>query len=374
LASVRAAAAAQYHREPVSPPTAIVVVAHQGADHLPRVLGSCRAHGGGAAVYVVDNASTDGSAELVARDFPEVRLLVQSRNLGFGGGCNAGIRDALDAGARQVMLLNQDAELTAGCVEMLASFLDAHAPAAAVQPAVMRDDGRVNSLGNPVHYLAFSMAGGNGRSEEQAERDASLPWLHDGRWRREAVAIPACSGAAVMLRAEALRDVGLFEERLFLYNEDLELCLRLRAAGWSLWLLGPARVVHHYAFHRNPDKFFYLERNRGWILLTHYRVRSLLVLAVPMLLAEATVLLLALRNGWLGEKLRAWGALGHHGALRGVRQRRRELARIRRRRDRDVLASCTDRLVADETSSLLTRVLANPASALCWRLLRPLLG
>jgi GT2 family glycosyltransferase len=352
---------------------AIVIVAYQGADHIRRALDSCRAHAADVGVIVVDNASTDGGRELVADDFPEVRLLPQGGNLGFAAGCNVGIRAAREAGARWVMLLNQDAALEENTVVALAAFLEGHPRAAAVQPAVLRADGLVNSLGNPVHYLGFSTAGGNGVPVAEAERDSSLPWLRDGRWRSSGVGIPAFTGAAVMLRVAALDEVGLFEEELFLYHEDLELGLRMRRAGWTLHLLGSVRVVHHYEFSRNLRKWYFLERNRHWVLLAHYRTRSLAVLAVPLVAVESAVWAMAFRQGWVAEKWRSYLYWLRPGRVDHLRRRRRELAALGGVSDRELLRSASGRLVATEVAGPLIDGVINPASALLWRMLQPLL-
>jgi GT2 family glycosyltransferase len=352
---------------------AIVIVAYQGVGHLPRALTSCRVHAPATAVIVVDNASTDGGRELVAAQFPEVRLLPEVRNLGFGGGCNVGIRAARAAGASWVLLLNQDAVVEEGTVPALAAFLESTPRAAAVQPALVRDDGLVNSLGNPFHYLGFSVAGGNGLTVEQAERDPTLPWLRDRRWRTTGVPIPAFTGAAVMLRMAALDDVGLFEEELFLYQEDLELGLRMRRAGWTLHLLGSVRAVHHYEFSRNLRKWYFLERNRHWMLLAHYSMRSLAVLAVPMVAVEGLVWVLALRQGWVREKWLSYLYWSRPGTVAHLQGRRRELASRGGISDRELLGPASGRLVATEMASSVIDRVVNPASALLWRFLRPLL-
>jgi GT2 family glycosyltransferase len=352
---------------------AIVIVAYQGVGHLPRALNSCRVHAPATPVIVVDNASTDGGGELVAAQFPEVRLLREVHNLGFGGGCNVGIRAARAAAASWVLLLNQDAVVEDGTVPALAAFLDATPRAAAVQPALVRADGLVNSLGNPFHYLGFSAAGGNGLSVDQAERDPTLPWLRDRRWRTTGVPIPAFTGAAVMLRMAALDDVGLFEEELFLYQEDLELGLRMRRAGWTLHLLGSVRAVHHYEFSRNPRKWYFLERNRHWLLLAHYSTRSLVVLAVPMVAVECAVWVLALRQGWGREKWLSYQYWSRRGTVSHLQQRRRELASRGGISDRELLRPASGRLVATEMANPVIERVVNPASALLWRLLRPLL-
>jgi GT2 family glycosyltransferase len=325
------------------------------------------------AVIVVDNASTDGGPELVAGEFPEALLLCQTSNLGFAGGCNVGIRAARRKGAEWVLLLNQDAAVEDGTVAALAAFLASNSRAAAVQPALFRDDGLVNSLGNPIHYLGFSVAGGNGLTVDEAERHPTLPWLRDPRWRTSGVVVPACTGAAVMLRMAALEEVGLLEEELFLYHEDLELGLRLRRAGWTLHLLGSVRARHHYEFSRNPRKWYYMERNRHWVVLAHYRGRSLALLAVPFAGVEAAVWLMALRQGWAREKLHSYAYWLLPGKVDYLRRRRRELAALRARSDREVLSVASGQFIATELVSPFIDRVANPMSALIWRILRPLL-
>ena len=349
----------------------IVIVAYQGVDHLPAALSSCALHAPDIPVVVVDNASSDGGPELIRSTFPTVQLLVQGRNLGFGGGCNQGIRHARAQGAEWVLLLNQDAELQAGAVDTLRAGLESNAQVAAVQPGVMRDDGRVNSLGNPVHWLGFSEAGGNGLSLDQAERDPNLPWLRDGRWRSEMVEVPACSGAALMLRMTALDDVGLFEDELFLYHEDLELSLRLRRAGWLCCLVGAARVRHYYAFSRNRRKWYFLERNRHWVLLAHLRGSTLAVLVPGLLAAETMVWWMAVRGGWAREKMHTYGYWFQGGRVRHLRQRRMALTALRRVDDHVLLSMASTRLSAADAGG--SSRLADGVSSALWRLLRPLI-
>jgi GT2 family glycosyltransferase len=348
----------------------ICVVTYNSARHIDTCLDSCRRHAPECGVYVVDNASTDGSADLVAQLFPEATLLRQSSNLGFAAGSNVAMRAALDAGCDAVMLLNPDARLVPGTMQRLMSILAGRPQAAAVQPVVLREDGLVNTMGNPVHYLGFSMAGGNGISVADAERE--LPWLRADALR-DAVEVPACTGAAVLLRATALSDVGLLEEELFLYHEDLELSLRLRRAGWSLLLCRSAEVVHDYAFSRNPMKWYFMERNRFWLLGAHYRAGTLALLAAPLLAAELAVWLEAARGGWTAEKLRSYRYWATPRNVAHLRRRRHELARIRRRPDRELLRTASTRLSSPDTSSGVAQRVFDGASALIWRIIYPLI-
>jgi hypothetical protein len=149
--------------------------------------------------------------------------------------------------------------------------------------------------GNEIHFLGFGYCG------SYRARRAEVP--------DDAREIAFASGASVLLRAAALREVGAFDETLFMYQEDQDLGIRLRLAGWRARVAPRSIVWHHYAFTRSPRKFFWLERNRYLVLAKNLTARSLLVLAPFLVIAELALLPVALAGGWLPEKVRAWKAL-----------------------------------------------------------------
>jgi GT2 family glycosyltransferase len=233
-------------------------------------------------------------------------------------------------------LLNQDVHLRPGTIQRLEAFLTAHPGASAVQAGVLLPDGRVNTLGNPFNYLGFASAGGNGMTTAEARR--RLPWLRRQDAWEGGAEVPAASGAALMLRSASLRDAGFFEEELFLYHEDFELCLRMRSRGWTVHVLPAAEVVHHYEFSRNPTKWYFLERNRHWVWLAHLKAPTLVLILLPALAAEVVVWLLALRGGWSRQKLRSYGYWLAPGKRAHLRRRRAQFRGARRLSDRELLA------------------------------------
>lgn len=182
----------------------------------------------------VDNGSTDGSADAVAAAFPEVRLLRLPTNLGFAGGMNAGLRAALDAGADAVLTLNNDTVVEPGFVEPLADALAADPLAAAACAQVLFAD--------PPDRVWYAGA------RWRARRGHHGRHLGHGRPRLPSVSPPfaterACAGAMLVPRA-MLAHVGLFDEALFAYAEDVDWSLRARRAGLRV-LVVPASVVRH---------------------------------------------------------------------------------------------------------------------------------
>jgi GT2 family glycosyltransferase len=342
---------------------AIVVVTYNSAGDLDACFGSlARARLGAAQVFAVDNASSDGTPALIRQRHPWVTLIETGANLGYAGGNDVGIRRALDAGAEWVYLLNPDTDVDPEFLAEALAVAETDPRAAAVQSLLLLNPERdlVNTAGNAVHFLGFGYCG------SYRARRADVP--------DEPVEITYASGAAVLLRADALREVGAFDETLFLYHEDLDLGLRLRLAGWRARLAPRSVVWHHYEFSRNAAKYFWMERNRYVVLAKTLRLRSLLVLAPFLACAEVALLGVALAGGWLREKARADAALFSPAVRAHIRDERRRVQALRRITDRE-LARWFTPVVEFEglPGGWLPRLLGR-AMTLAWRALRPLLG
>jgi GT2 family glycosyltransferase len=224
----------------VTPEVSVVVVSYETRDDLAACLAALAAHGGpGVETIVVDNASTDGSADLVARDFPGVRLVRNPRNLGFGAACNRG---AAVARAPCLLFLNSDAQVTAGAVAALARVLDQRPDVAIVGPRTLNEDGTAQvSFGPALTPLAEWRQRRLVRAVARREPDA-LRVAHE----RSLVACEPdwVSGACLMIRRRAFDAVSGFDEGFFLYEEDVDLCVRVRAQGGRVRFEPAATVVH----------------------------------------------------------------------------------------------------------------------------------
>jgi GT2 family glycosyltransferase len=204
-----------------------VVLNWNGGDETPRALASLA----GIETICVDNGSTDGSDAEVERRFPEVELIRNGANLGFAGGCNVGIRAALERGADWVLLLNDDAVAGPGLAEALERAAAARPDAGVLACKVLSEDGAT------VMYAGASFnatLGYSGRRTGFGQPDS----FHE---RRD---VERADGAAMALSRTALDRVGLFDERLFAYVEDVDLSLRVRAAGLAVVLV-PDAVIRH---------------------------------------------------------------------------------------------------------------------------------
>jgi hypothetical protein len=188
--------------------------------------------GSGAEIVVLDNASEDGSVEAVRERFPGVRLIPQAYRAGFAANHNTVIHAT---SARYAYVLNEDTTADDWALDRLVAYLDANPRVAALGPKLVYPDGsRQDSawrFPTPfVSALGLVTLGKAGVTQSGGEVPRSVDWV---------------TGAALLLRREAVEEVGLFDEGFFLYSEEVDLQLRLRQAGWEVRYFPQATVVHH---------------------------------------------------------------------------------------------------------------------------------
>jgi GT2 family glycosyltransferase len=254
----------------------VVVVSWQGRHLLGACLESLRAQTLPHRLVVVDNASTDGTAAFLAAEHPEATVVTTPANLGFAGGVQAGL-DAVDT--PYAALLNNDAQADPGWLEALVSHLEASPEAAAVTSRMVLAD-RPGVLNNTGVVL---LADGYGTDRGFGEPDGRYP---------EAEEVFGFSGGAAALRMDAVRQVGGFARRFFLYYEDTDLSWRLRLAGWTVRYEPSAVVRHEHSatVDQQSENFaFHNERNRLLTLLRCAPAGAALSAAARFLLTTASL-------------------------------------------------------------------------------------
>lgn len=183
---------------------------------------------------VVDNGSSDGSAAMVKKDFPSVRLIENRDNPGFSKATNQGIRASTGP---YVLLLNSDTLLERETLAYLADFMDRRPEAGACGARLVMADGRVQP------YLFGSDPTLSYLVRRALKRAFFAAPLHD--WEtRDLMEVDWASGACLMTRREALNKAGLLDEEMFMYFEDTDLCLRIRGAGWKVYYNPGVTVTH----------------------------------------------------------------------------------------------------------------------------------
>ena len=193
-------------------------------------------------VIVVDNASRDGSQEMVEAGFPHVELIRNDRNLGFGGANNIAFRRVK---GRHVLLLNSDTIVGADTLRTLVEFMDEHPEAGAAGCRILNPDGSLQldcRRGFPTPSAAFYKLTGLSRLFPRSRRFAryNLTYLDP----EETSEVDALSGSCMIVRGRVLEEVGGFDEDYFMYGEDLDWCFRMGQAGWKIHYVPATQIIH----------------------------------------------------------------------------------------------------------------------------------
>ncbi|HUW14841.1 MAG TPA: glycosyltransferase family 2 protein [Anaerolineae bacterium] len=313
--------------EALRPGASVIIVAYNGRHYLDgclhSVLDELRP---GDEVIVVDNASTDGSADFVSEHYPQARLVRNAENRGFAAANNQG---AALASGEVLVFLNQDTRVQAGWLQALVEGLGGGDAVGLTtsKVLVMSQPDRIQACGQDVHYTGLVFGRGFGAAA------GSL----DG-----AEAVGAVGGCSFAARLEVWQQLGGFDETLYMYYEETDLSWRARLRGYrSVYV--PDSVVYHDYRPGRPSAFrlYHSARNRRIMLLKNWRWPTLFLLAPGLLVAELVEWELAQGQGWGGlkAKLRADFWLASHLGL--IRRLHTDAQKGRSVSDAEILAERT---------------------------------
>lgn len=246
---------------PITPDTAldlaIVILNYNTADLLRHCLDSVLAGQDALKIQVcvVDNASTDGSQEMVRTLFPSVHLIANRANVGYSAGNNAGARwfgfgtaeDRLATSRlpRYLLLLNPDTIVPPMALAAMVAFMDAHPEIGVAGPRVRRLDGSLDRACRrsfPTPQVSFYRMTGLSRLFPKSKRFNAYNLAY---WPEDAVhPVDSVVGAYMQIRCEAIQQTGLLDESFFMYGEDLDWAKRIKDAGWQVWYNGQVEITH----------------------------------------------------------------------------------------------------------------------------------
>jgi N-acetylglucosaminyl-diphospho-decaprenol L-rhamnosyltransferase len=197
---------------------------------------------------VVDNCSADGSADMVRSGFPQVRLVASPHNGGYAYGNNLGLREFLarPEPPRALLLLNADTIVPPGAPRGLVDFMDAHPKAGVVGPKLVLRDGSLDLACRrsfPTPQVSFYRMVGLSKLFPRSPRFGryNLTFLDED----ETAEVDSVVGACMLIRTEALQSAGLLDESFFMYGEDLDLALRIKAQGWRVYYYPGVEILHY---------------------------------------------------------------------------------------------------------------------------------
>jgi hypothetical protein len=249
----------------------VVILNYNGMRFLDRCLASIQDQTyADFEVIIVDNASTDGSAEYAKSRCPWIKVIINQENLGYAGGTNVGI---MQARGEYILTLNNDTWIDKGFIESLAEPL-AEKDVGMCASKMLLLDGKINSTG-----ICISRSG--------AAWDRGMFEPDTGQYDQREEVFGPCAGAA-LYRREMLEEIGLFDEDFFLYMEDVDLAFRGRLAGWKCVYVPEAVVYHHHGGTAAPESdlsVYYVNRNVIWYVVKDFPL-AILLTSLPFILAR----------------------------------------------------------------------------------------
>jgi len=308
-------------------------------------------------ILLVDNESSDESYAFLQAVAPKAYILRCPDNKGFAGGNNLALKEIIKAEYQFVFLINMDTISDPHCLQILLDVSASHKQVGAVQARLMLhpQTDLVNSLGNETHFLGFGYSRGYQKTYVPSDN-----YIHE-------IAYP--SGAAVLLRIEALRKVGIFDEEMWMYNEDQDLGWRLWLAGYPCLIAPEAIVYHKYEFSRSIQKYYWMDRNRIITIIKNYHYITLLLIAPAFIVMEIGLAVFALQSGWFKEKLKVWQYFMSLKNWTAIVQKRQQIQTSRKTSERKIVSLITGKIWYQEIGSWKLRI-ANPFFQLYWWLVK----
>lgn len=208
-------------------------------------------------VILVDNNSTDGTVGAVAKEFPNVNLIANSENVGFSKANNQAIK--LSKG-RYILLLNSDTIVKSGTIDIISRFMDENMEAGATGCRVLLPDGSLDQAchrGFPTPAASFYYLAGLDKKYPNNPRFNGYHLSHLNL--NEIHEVDCLVGAFMMVRREAIEQVGLLDETYFMYGEDIDWCYRIKQAGWQIYYNPMTEIIHYKgaSSRKKPMKIVY---------------------------------------------------------------------------------------------------------------------
>ncbi len=301
-------------------------------------------------IIVSDNGSEDGSIEAVQEKYPNVLLLENGGNLGFGPAVNKGLEIA---SGDYFIFLNNDLYLQPDSLKELAGMLDLEPDTGAAIPKILYYEKRdiINSYGVLVHYTSIC-----------------CPNLVDETDPNNLEPTETACGGIFMFRREIYEKVGAFDPDLFLYHEDHDLSWRIRLFGWKMRTTPKAEIYHHYHFNKGVFKYYSSEKNRLFLLLKNLEFKTLFLISPALFIIEIAQLAHAITNGWFFLKIKSYPEIVD--ILPRILVKRRKLQRQRNTSDQEISRLYEGNLKISGIQSNLLDLALNPILNCYWKIIR----
>jgi len=329
------------------PFVSVILVSYNSEKYFPDCLNSLKKQTyKNYNVILVDNNSSDNSIKLAKKLYPKIKIIANNINCGFAKGNNLGIKEALkNINVKYIACLNIDVEVDKDWLKELVKVGDSNENYGSVQSLILLNDDRnkINTSGNIIHFLGFGYCG---------------KYKHDKSEEKEIREINYASGSAVLYSRKALEEIGLFDETLFMYHEDLDLGWRFLIAGYKNVLAPKSLMYHKYSFSKNKNKWYYAERNKIYTLIKNYQFRTLVLIFPLLILIDLVVLAYSIKEDFFFQKIKAYrDALANY---KYILKKRRIIQDNRQIEDKNIISRFSSSIDFEGLTSKILTGIVNP--------------
>lgn len=235
-------------------------------------------------IIIVDNDSQDGGVQFIKDNYPSIKIIENSHNVGYGAGNNSG---AFEAKGEYLVFVNPDTILEDSCIKELIQPLRNEKKIITTPKIVLFKEDKINTCGLINHFTGLSFTRGLGEEVQKY---------------KEVESISGFSGCCFAIKKEDFAELGGFEEKLFLYHEDVELSWRALLMGFNILFIPDSKIKHDYSLKITPEKLYHLEKGRYIVLRKYLQTKDFFLLFPSLMIVEWLTTAYAMRLGWLGFK------------------------------------------------------------------------
>lgn len=266
----------------------IIIVTYDHIGYIEKCLNSISKYS--ANVIIVDNHSADGTADFIEKNYPEITLIKNPENMGFGAAVNFGVKQSKK---EYVVIMNPDVTTEGSFVEELIRPIEENGNVLTTPKTMLYDGSKINTCGNISHFtgLAFTLGLGS-------EKDEFNDYMY----------ISGLSGVCFAIRRDMFLEIGGFDESLFLYMEDTELSWNINSRGLKILYVPTSIIYHDYKLTVPAEKIYHLEKGRYTILKRYLTWREYILFSPSLMIAELYTWGYSMLNGYSGIKFK-WQAV-----------------------------------------------------------------
>lgn len=314
-------------------------------------------------VYIVDNSSTEKSADYINKRYPDATLIKRDDG-NYSAANNAGIKRAVEDGCTHFVVANMDTKFDKDWLKELVIAVNSDKNIGMVQSKILlypknKEEWRrskINSLGNIINFLGFGFTS------------------NYGQFNKDIVGLPEikgyASGCSFIIRKDVLDKIGYYDEEYYMYHDDVEMGWRAKLAGYKIVLAPKSIVYHKYEFSRSISMVYYMERNRYLAMFHYYQLSTILVLLPFVVLVDIGMIIYSIANGWFKEKIRS--SIYFLDPLNWVKilRKRRRVKFLRVKSERSVVSDFDGRILFQEINNPILKYIINPMLNLCWKIIK----